>query len=293
MKNIYICNLSSNYISKINLRDESRENIEILDKKEPIGIHGITIRNDKIYLASNLTDSFYEYSIKNNKTKSHFIGAKTNDLCFIGRYIYLIGTDNNCIMMYDISNDKICCEIKCGDYPHSITFNNKLKILCVTNMYNNELTIIDHDLKGIINKVRTKDYPSNSKFYGNTKHIFVCESNLGSYMRGTFGVYDSYTGKIEKSITLDDSPIDMFIDYDLKIVFVSNYLGGCVSLIDIKSFKEINRIFILGMPRGIYREGRFLYIVLNDKNKLLIYDMITKSERFINLGSDPTCMYVS
>lgn len=292
MKKLYICNSGSNYISQINLRNDKKEVLYISEDKNIIGMHSITLNDNKIYIASNNSELFYKFNLNDYSISSFNVGMKTNDIRFIDNYIYLIGSDTNCLITYDIEDRCICYEIKCGNYPHSMDVNSKYKLLSITNMYNDELTIVDYSIHDFIRNIKTRNLPTISRFYNNSKYIFVCESNLGDESYGTFSVYDVRTGQRDNTITLSKSPLDMYIDYDFKLIFVSNHLDECVSIIDIKSFREIDRIYISGMPRGVYRKGIFLYIVITDKNKLIKYNILTGSQGSIDLGENPTCIYV-
>lgn len=291
MDKLYICNSYSNYISQINLINDREKMLYISDDKDIIGIHGITLEGDKLYIAANNSDSFYIFSLKDEGVSSFDIGMKTSDIRFIERYAYLIGSDTNCLIVYDIEHRCICYEIKCGNYPHSMDVSSQCNLISITNMYNNEITIVDYSINDFIKNIRTGDIPTISKFYNNGKHIFVCESNLGHEKYGTLSVYDVKTGERNNTITLSKSPVDMYIDNDFKTIFVSNHLGECISIIDINSFKEISRIYISGMPRGMYRKGRFLYIVITDKNRVIKYDILTGIQESIEVGLYPTCIY--
>ena len=290
MKDLYICNGSSNYVSRVNLDKDVEEKIYISLDDKLLGAHGIDLNGDKLYIATNDSYSFYEVNTSNRHVEKYYIGMVANDLKFRDKFMYLICSENNCLAVYDMEENRLSYEIMCGNYPHSIDMNDKEKIICITNMHNNQLTIVDYNTNQFVKDIRTGNLPMKSKFYKDGKYIFVCESNLGDEFDGTFSVYDFHTGEKYKSITLHKSPIDMFFDYEDNIVFVSNHLGNCVSVIDLKEFKEISVIETFGMPRGIYKKGRFLYIVISDKDKLLKYDIYTKSKEIIEIGSEPTCI---
>lgn len=292
MSNLYICNASSNYISKVNLLNNLEDKIYLSIDKKLLGLHGMDIGNSKLYVATNHNHNFFEVDIKNRKIRSNYIGMFTNDLRLKNNYMYLICGENNCLVIYDMIEKQLRYEIKCGNYPHSMDICNKNKLISITNMYNNQITLIDYEENDFIKNIKTRDLPMKSKFYRDGRYIFVCESNLGNEVYGTFSVYNSFTGEKCVSITLDKSPIDMCFDYSENTIFVSNYLGNSISIIDLFTFKEISRIEICGNPRGINKIGRFLYVTISDKDKLLKYDIYTKNEEFIKTGLEPTCMCV-
>ena len=292
MKDLYVCNVSSNYVSKINLNDYEEEKIYISREEKILGSHGIDLNGQNLYVATNNDYNFYRIDLKNFYVSKYNVGMLANDLMFKDRYMYLICSENNCLIVYDMMEKRLSYEICCGNYPHSMDVCDYNKLICITNMHNNQLTLVDYEQNDFVKNIRTGNLPMKSKFYKNSKYIFVCESNLGHEESGTFSIYDSQTGDKYKSITLDKSPLDMYFDYHSDTVFVSNHLGNSISIVDLGKFKEIVRIEVNGSPRGLCKVGRFLYIVINDKDELLKYDMYTKEREFIKIGSDPTCICV-
>ncbi len=291
MRNLYICNVSSNYISKVGLDACKEEKMYISMEEKLLGSHGIDLNSGKLYVATNDNYSFYEIDVENGRVRNYYVGMLANDLKFKNDYMYLICSENNCLIVYDMIEKRLCYEIQCGNYPHSMDICDKSKLISITNMHNNELTIVNYEKNDFVRKIRTGNLPMESKFYRDGRHIFVCESNLGNDEEGTFSVYDSKNGERSKTITLGKSPIDMHFDYEDNMAFVSNYLGNCISVIDLVAFKEISRIDVCGTPRGILKKGRFLYIVISDKDILLKYDIYTKEEEFIRTGLEPTCIH--
>lgn len=292
MKDLYVCNVSSNYVSKINLNDYKEEKIYISREEKNLGSHGIDLNKQNLYVATNNDYNFYKIDLKNFYVSKYNVGMLANDLMFKDRYMYLICSENNCLIVYDMMEKRLSYEISCGNYPHSMDVCDHNKLICITNMHNNQLTLVDYEQNDFVKNIRTGNLPMKSKFYKNSKYIFVCESNLGHEENGTFSVYDSQTGDKYRSMTLDKSPLDMYFDYNSDTVFVSNYLGNSISVVDLVEFKEIFRIEVDGSPRGLCKVGRFLYIVISDKGELLKYDMYTKEREFIKIGSDPTCICV-
>ena len=112
MNDLYICNGLSNYISKINLTDSIHQKIHLEDENKIIGIHGIDFLDDKIYIAGNNSYNFYEININTWGIKSWEIGMFTNDLKIIDNFIYLICSDTNCLVVYDMTNKCLCYQIE-------------------------------------------------------------------------------------------------------------------------------------------------------------------------------------
>ena len=59
MKDLYVCNVSSNYVSKINLNDYEEEKIYISREEKILGSHGIDLNGQNLYVATNNDYNFY------------------------------------------------------------------------------------------------------------------------------------------------------------------------------------------------------------------------------------------
>src|SRR5699024_10779311 len=117
MQSLYICNVSSNYISRFCLDSDKEEKIYISMDKKLLGSHGIDLSDEKHYVAANDNYNFYEIDIKSKNVKNYYVGMLTNDLKLKNNYMYLICSENNCLIIYDMVEDHLCYEIECGNYP--------------------------------------------------------------------------------------------------------------------------------------------------------------------------------
>jgi len=74
--------------------------------------------------------------------------------------------------------------------------------------------------------------------------------------------------------------------------YVSNFGDGTVSILDINKYKEIKRIEVGGMPRGILEDEKYLYVGDNYNNLLFRIDKITENKKAISIGTEPTGMTI-
>jgi DNA-binding beta-propeller fold protein YncE len=63
-----------------------------------------------------------------------------------------------------------------------------------------------------------------------------------------------------------------------------------VSVLDINNYKEVKKIKVGGMPRGILEDERYLYVGDNYNNLLFRIDKITENKKAISIGGEPTGM---
>ena len=67
---------------------------------------------------------------------------------------------------------------------------------------------------------------------------------------------------------------------------------GTVSIVEIASLKEVKRIKVGGMPRGIMKSDKYIYVGDNYNNLLLQLDLEVDSKKVISIGGEPTGMTI-
>jgi YVTN family beta-propeller protein len=289
MSYLYICNTSSDTISKVNLEDfieVSRINLGI-NNTGRVGPHGICIFKENLLIANNFSNSIS--ILKDDKEiDSQYVGSHCNDICVFKNNAYIICGESNSIIVFDLINKSIVEQITCECSPHSINFDYKNEKILVSNMESDSLTLIDcHDRENI-KHIRVGAYPTKAVFSVNGEYIYVCESNLGGYDRGNISVISSSNYKVLYKIPVGYSPIDM--DCDNENCYISNFGEGTISIVNINNYKQIKKINVGGMPRGIKKIGEYLYVGDNYNNQLLRINIESENKKAINIGGEPNGM---
>lgn len=288
---LYICNTFSDSISKVNLQDFREEHKINLttDNQSRVGPHGICVYKDKLLVANNYSNSISIIDInKGIEIENYFIGMHCNDVSVFEDEAYIICGDLNNLIIFDLIKNSICEEIPCGNLPHSIDIDKKNKVLVISNMQNDSITLIDCVDKSVIKNIRVGAYPTKSLFSINGDHILVCESNLGGDSRGSISILSRKNYNVIYKILLGNSPVDMYCSRNK--CFVSNFGDGTLSIVDINNYKQLKKINIGGMPRGIIKIGRNIYVGDNYNNLLIKVDMLEESKKVISIGKEPNGM---
>ncbi|MBA5851219.1 YncE family protein [Clostridium sp. cel8] len=294
MNSLYICSTSSDFVAKVDLIDFKLKNkiyLKARDFSYKIGPHGICNRNDKIITANNYANSISIIDIKTDtEEESYYIGAHCNDIVTLDNKAYIICSDSNSLIVFDLKYKKILEQIPCGNLPHSICLNLKRRILLVSNMQSNSVTLIDCDDTSNIKNIKVGSYPTKAIFTVDGEHIIVCESNLGSESRGSISVLSLKNYKIINRIVVGNSPLDIYCNS--RYCFTSNFGDGTVSIVDINNYKECKNIIVGGMPAGILKYDRHLYIGDNYNNILIKFNIENNKKEFIPIGNEPTGMII-
>jgi YVTN family beta-propeller protein len=291
MGDIYVCNTSSDCISKINV-DTFKEECRLkftLDSSSKVGPHGICAYNEELLIANNYNNSLSIIDMdKNLEKESYFIGMHCNDVVVYDNTAYIVCGESNCAVLFSLSERKIIEQIPCGNLPHSISLCREKRLALISNMQSDSITLVDCDNRENTKNINVGCYPTKALFSVDGQYILVCESNIGSYYRGSISIISVKTLKLVNRVMVGKYPVDMCCDE--RYCYVSNFGEGSVSIVDINSSREVRKITTGGMPRGIVKSGRHIYIGDNYNNMLIELDMENENKRKIPIGGEPTGM---
>ncbi|APC41744.1 YncE family protein [Clostridium estertheticum] len=290
MRNLYVCSTSSDCISKVNLDLFIEEEKIYLDKQnlKRIGPHGIYVYENKILTANSYDNSISIVNTYNYEIESYFIGMHCNDLSVYDNKAYVICGDSDDIIVFDLEKKNIVEAIPCGNSPHSIYICKKKDLILVANMNSDSITLIECAQNGNIKEIRVGAYPTKAVITPDGNYILVCESNIGMDNKGCINIISLKNCNVLNKIPVGNSPVDMY--FNGEFCYVSNFGDGTVSILDINKYKEIKRIEVGGMPRGILEDEKYLYVGDNYNNLLFRIDKITENKKVISIGTEPTGM---
>ena len=290
MRKLYVCNTSSDCISKVNLDLFVEEEKIYLDREnlKRIGPHGIYVYENKVLTANNYDNSISLIDINSSETESYFIGMHCNDLSVFDNKVYVLCGDSNDIIVFDLVKKTIVEAIPCGNLPHSIYICKKKNLILVANMNSDSITIIDGAQNDNINTIRVGAYPTKAIITSDGNYILVCESNIGMDSKGSISVISLKNHNVLYKIPVGNSPVDMYCNG--RYCYISNFGDGTVSILDINNYREIKKIRVGGMPRGIVEDEKYLYVGDNYNNLLIRIDKITENKKAISIGGEPTGM---
>ncbi|MBW9151148.1 YncE family protein [Clostridium estertheticum] len=290
MRNLYVCSTSSDCISKVNLDLFIEEEKIYLDKQnlKRIGPHGIYVYENKILTANSYDNSISIVNTYNYEIESYFIGMHCNDLSVYDNKAYVICGDSDDIIVFDLEKKNIVEAIPCGNSPHSIYICKKKNLIIVANMNSDSITLIECAQNGNIKEIRVGAYPTKAVITPDGNYILVCESNIGMDNKGCINIISLKNCNVLNKIPVGNSPVDMY--FNGEFCYVSNFGDGTVSILDINKYKEIKRIEVGGMPRGILEDEKYLYVGDNYNNLLFRIDKITENKKVISIGTEPTGM---
>ncbi|ACQ54641.1 YncE family protein [Clostridium botulinum] len=293
MRYVYVCNTSTDCISKVSIDNFKEENKITLNNElsTRIGPHGICAYNDKLLVANSYSNSLSVVDGKlGREVENYFIGMHCNDVVVYGDKAYVICGDLNNVTVFDMVKKKILKQIPCGDLPHSIVIDKQNEILMISNMGTDNITLIDCKEENRVKNIRVGSYPTKAVFTVDGKYILVCESNLGSDYKGSISIISRKNYKLLYRIPVGNSPVDMCIDE--KSCIVSNFGDGTISLIDINYYEKIKDIIVGGMPRGVCKIKDNIYVGDNYKNLFLRINIRTNNKKSIPIGGEPTGILV-
>lgn len=290
MDYLFVCNSGSDNLSKINLKSFKEEGrIDLSSSDNKIGPHGLCTWKGEIITANSHSSSISIVNVLGGGgVEEYYIGGNCNDVAVYKNDVYVTCGESNNIVVFDLDNKRIVEEIPGGNLPHSIDINYTLGLISVTNMEDDSVTVLSSNNRELVRHIPVGSYPTKAIFSKDNKYLFICESFLGSDSSGYINIVSTSTltsiGKIETG----KSPIDICCDGD--VCYVANFSDGYLSLIYLEDMELVKRVFVGGMPRGIKKKGRYLYICDNYGNQLLRYDVFRDKKQAIAIGKDPIGM---
>lgn len=292
--NLFVCNTYSDSISIIDMEmfvEIHRINLNPLNL-DRIGPHGICLYKNKLLVANNYSNSLSLVDIETAKiVKDFFVGMNCNDVKVCGDLAYVICGDSNKIIEYNIEKNQIEEQIPCEDMPHSIDLFKRKQIVVTANMNSDSITVADYGKNNGVRHIRVGNYPTKAVFSIDGNDIYICESNIGSDQCGSVSIISSKDFRVLQRIPVGNTPVDMYIEQNL--CFVSNFGDGTISIVDLNTCAELNRIEIGGMPRGILKYQNNVYVGDNYNNLIFCINLDGNERKKISVGREPSGMLLS
>lgn len=294
MNSLIVCNTGSDSISKISLltsinADILCEEIFLTEWENPLGPNGIYINNNIAYIANNYSNSISILNMDTLKEESIiYVGAHPNDLTGYDKYLYIVCSESNDVVIYDLEEKKIIVEIKTNNWPYNIEISRELKLLFITNFQSHNISVIDIKTNNIIGELVTLEYPTKVKVSKDGKLLYVCESYMGDEKNGYIEIFDLITLESLGKIEVGKVPTDIFEDDNM--IYVSNLMDNSIYLINKITLDKIKEITINGMPKSLLKYNNILYIADYLNGRIVCLDLINDSIKAITVGKEPNAM---
>ncbi|MDP4091289.1 MAG: YncE family protein [Bacillota bacterium] len=290
MDYLFVCNTGSDSLSRINLKSfREEERIALNNSENKIGPHGLCPWKNGVITANSYSSSISIIEgIGKAAIEEYYIGGNCNGVAVFKGFAFITCGESNNIVVFDLENRRISEEIPGGNLPHSVDVSDKLGLIVITNMENDSISIMDCSNHEIVKNIPVGSYPTKAIFSMDNKSILVCESNLGSDNDGYVNIISMDNFVSYRKIRAGKSPIDIFCGDNM--CYAANFSEGCVSFIYLDEMDLVKEIHVGGMPRGIVKKGRFLYVGDNYGNQLVRYDIFNDKKQAIAIGREPTGM---
>lgn len=224
-----------------------------------------------------------------------------------GRVLYASGGNDNWILRYDISQNKLILRdtLFLGNpwperiSPAGIAIDDSRNRLYVVTKEDNSLYILDVATKKLVTKVKLEGEAYTCLLSPNRQTLYIsCWGCDQVY------AFDTKTLKVKTRIKVGDNPNDMALTSNGRFLFVANANDNSVSVVDLKSNKVVevlNAALYPDSPPGsttnslaLGDNDRSLFIANADNNCLAVFDVTlpgkSKSRGFIPTGWYPTCV---
>lgn len=113
---------------------------------------------------------FYGENLIEDKVIS--VGPKPNDLLMHDYKVYVICGESNSMVIYDLKEDKSIGEVATESWPHSIDMDFNNKLLFVSNLESDSITVISMDNYDTVENIQVPEYPTKIRV-SNDKRGFI------------------------------------------------------------------------------------------------------------------------
>ncbi|WP_461613203.1 YncE family protein [Clostridium sp. Marseille-QA1073] len=292
MRYLYVCNATKDRIEKIELDNfEEVESIDIKDSEgEKLSPRGLCLYEDML-ITSNYNNSSISFLYKEGTIEKFYLGGGCTEASVLDKYAYVICEDSNTVVCFDIKAKDVVEIIPCGSSPHSLDICKKSNRILISNMYSDNLSIIDVTKGGEVKNISVGAYPTKALWSSDGNYILVCESNLGYCGKGCVTIISLRNNSILHKIPVGNAPMDMYCDG--RYCYVSNYGDGSISIVDINKYEEIKKVRIGGMVKAITTDEKYIYVGDIYNNSLIRVNKIDESKKVIPMSGEPMGMIVN
>ncbi|MCR4944990.1 MAG: YncE family protein [Clostridium sp.] len=289
MQSIFVCNIASDSISQINCRNFSVKNYPLDLGERPVGPTSLAYSDGSIIICNKYNNSISVFDLKEKKeTAVFFAGPHPSDIKVFKENAYVVLSESNSIAKIDLQTGNIICIIPVGEDPYSIEINEERAIAYVSNMKSNLVSLIDLEKDIVIKDIKTNEDPTKIFLSKDKKVLYLCESYLGKDVEGYIVVISSETNEILNRIRVGMCPLDLAED-DGKL-YVTNFNEGTLSIIDKSKQREVKKIHVGGMPKGIIKRDNDIFIGDYINNRVFKINLRERMIKNITVGGEPNAM---
>lgn len=289
MKSLIVCNTGSDSISKLSIENFLSEEIFLTTGERPLGPSGICINENIAYTANSYSNSISIINMDTLKEENGiYIGAHPNDLVRYKDSLYIICSESNTIIIYDLKEKKISLETHVNNWPHNIEISKELGLIFVSNFQSDNVSIIDINTNKVIKDIKTLEYPTKVKISKDRRLLYVCESYMGDDKEGYIEVFNLGTLESLARIKVGKVPID--IVEDEEDIYVCNFVDGTLSIINKRDFSNLSKINLGGMPKAIIKYGETIFVSDYLNGRVISINLKKNKIKVITVGKEPNAM---
>lgn len=192
----------------------------------------------------------------------------------------------------DVELLEIVGEIEAGEDPEIFALDPSGRILVAANEDDNEVTVTDLETGGTLRTIEDVGIePEGVTFRHDGKVVFVT-----SEVTNTVLVIDPWEGEVLDEVLVGDRPRRGIVTPDDREYWVTNELGGSVTILDAQTYAAIDEIYF--DPRGMRaedvtpvdfamtRDGRTAYVTLGRARHVAVVNVESREVEDYILAGD-------
>jgi YVTN family beta-propeller protein len=150
------------------------------------------------------------------------------------------------LLTINVATQTIVNQMSVADFPQSVFLTPDDELAFVIHPLNNQVTVID-TLTNAVLRAFGLESPFAVAFNSTATRAYIT-SGGGS---GNVVVFDTATFDILATIPVGNTPVDIVMSPEDGVLYVNNFLGESLTLIDPVSYAVIGTFPWTGQPRGL------------------------------------------
>ncbi|OLO28993.1 hypothetical protein BTR23_16595 [Alkalihalophilus pseudofirmus] len=167
------------------------------------------------------------------------------------QYAYIANMQSENVSVVDLHSNVEVKRVHVGAGAVQTGFSHDGKYAFVGLHGDDQLAVIDTSSQELINKIDVGKGPV--QMYASYDHRYVIVANQGSeeYPSDTISIINLDLLQVEKELPLGLGAHGIVISKDSRYAFVTNMFEDTISVVDLETLEEINRIDVGSYPNGI------------------------------------------
>lgn len=204
-------------------------------------------------------DDFYEADYIARLRPKSIEATPDGSVIFVGLEGNLIDAGHE-VLAVGAGSGQIIRRIDVGSSPQGLVLSNDGKKLYVMCQFSNVISVIDVATLSNLSEIPVAFYAQDGVMSLDGQQLFITNRWLDAVQVVALDTPNGISGKVSATIPVGTNPRDIVLSEDGATLFVGSVAATSVSVVDVASERETERIHTNAPVNGLVRSGQLLYV---------------------------------